>query len=52
MIEYKLSDYLNAFNFTKKNLLDTDDIMWEKKYPPYVINKVSFTSYISLFEES
>ena len=39
MIEYKLSDYLNAINFSKKNLLDTDDIMWEKKYPPYVINK-------------
>ena len=39
MIEYKLSDYLNAINFSKKNLLDTDDLMWEKKYPPYVINK-------------
>ena len=34
-----MSDYLNAINFSKKNLLDTDDIMWEKKYPPYVINK-------------
>jgi len=39
MIEYKLSDYLNAINFSKKNLLDTDDIMWEKKYPPFIINK-------------
>ena len=39
MIEYKLSDYLNAINFSKVNLLDGDDITWEKKYPPYVINR-------------
>jgi|TARA_Y100000289_G_scaffold52974_1_gene54703 hypothetical protein len=45
MIEYKLSDYLNAINFTKKNLLDTDDIMWEKKYPPYIINKCLSMNY-------
>ena len=30
---------LNAINFTKENLLDTDDQTWEKKYPPFVINK-------------
>ena len=39
MIEYKLSDYLNAINFSKVNLLDGDDLTWEKKYPPFVINK-------------
>ena len=39
MIEYKLSDYLNALNWTKVNLLDGDDLTWEKKYPPYVINR-------------
>ncbi len=39
MIEYKLSDYLNAINYTKINLLDGDDITWEKKYAPYVINR-------------
>ena len=39
MIEYKLSDYLNALNWTKVNLLDGDDLTWEKKYPPYIINK-------------
>ena len=39
MIEYKLSDYLNSINFSKVNLLDGDDITWEKKYPPYVINR-------------
>jgi hypothetical protein len=36
---YELKDYLNAINFTKENLLDTEDTTWEKKYPPYVINK-------------
>jgi len=39
MIEYKLSDYLNAINWTKVNLLDGDDLTWEKKYPPYIINR-------------
>ena len=36
---YKLSDYLNAINFSKVNLLDGDDLTWEKKFPPYVINR-------------
>ena len=36
---YELKDYLNAINFDKKHLLDTDDETWAKKYPPYVINK-------------
>ena len=36
---YELKDYLNAINFSKEKLFDTDDIMWEKKYPPYIINK-------------
>ena len=36
---YELKDYLNALNFTKEKLLDTDDLTWEKKYPPFVINK-------------
>ena len=36
---YELKDYLNAINFSKEKLLDTDDMMWEKKYPPYIISK-------------
>ena len=36
---YELKDYLNAINFSKENLLDTDDTEWTKKYPPFVINK-------------
>ena len=38
-MSYELKDYLNAINHEKKNLLDTDDEMWEKKYPPFIINK-------------
>ena len=36
---YELKDYLSAINETKKPLLDTDDLDWERKYPPFVINK-------------
>ena len=36
---YELSDYLKAINESKENLLDTPDPTWEKKYPPFVINR-------------
>ena len=36
---YELKDYLKAINKTKEKLMDTDDKMWEKKYPPFIINK-------------
>ena len=36
---YELKDYLNAINHTKETLLDTEDEEWEKKYPPFVVNK-------------
>ena len=35
----KLSEYLNAINYTKENLLDTEDESVEKKYTPFVINR-------------
>jgi hypothetical protein len=38
-MSYELKEYLNAINYEKKNLLDTDDEMWEKKYPAFIINK-------------
>tara|TARA_X000001382_G_scaffold113624_1_gene91500 strand:- start:100 stop:486 length:387 start_codon:yes stop_codon:yes gene_type:complete len=34
-----LTKYLTAINWSKEKLLDTDDKDWEKKYPPYIINK-------------
>ena len=44
---YELKDYLNAINFSKEKLLDTDDTEWTKKYPPFVINKC-----LSMFYDS
>ena len=38
-IMYELKDYLNAINFDKKPLLDSEDLTWEKKYPPFIVNK-------------
>ena len=39
MSEYSLTKYLTAINYSKEKLLDTDDSDWEKKYPPFIINK-------------
>ena len=36
---YELKDYLNAINHTKDRLMDTEDEEWEKKYPPFIVNK-------------
>jgi hypothetical protein len=36
---YELKNYLNAINYTKEPLLDTVDEQWEKKYPPFIVNK-------------
>ena len=38
-MSYELKDYLNAINQEKNNMMDTDDELWEKKYPPFIINK-------------
>ena len=35
----KLSDYLNAINYTKENLLDTEDESVEKDYTPFVVKR-------------
>jgi hypothetical protein len=35
----KLSDYLNAINYSKKNLFDTEDEYVAKEYTPFVVNK-------------
>ena len=36
---YELKDYLNSINFTKQDVMKTDDITWEKKYPAFIVNK-------------
>ena len=37
---YELKDYLNAINFTKKNLMNSEDKLWQKKYPSFIVNKI------------
>ena len=37
---YELKDYLNSINFTKKNLMKSEDKLWEKKYPAFIVNKM------------
>ena len=46
-------DYLPAINHTKKNLMDSDDPMWEKKYPAFMVNKIlsSFSDTIMFANE-
>ena len=50
---YELKDYINAINYTKEPLLDTEDEEWIKKYPPYIINKciAPFTDSVMLVNE-
>ena len=36
---YELKDYLNSINYTKENVMDSEDEQWEKKYPVFIVNK-------------
>ena len=36
---YELKDYLNAINHKKDDLMDGEDLFWEKRYPTYIVNK-------------
>ena len=36
---YPLKDYLNSINLSKENLMNSEDPLWEKNYPAFVINK-------------
>jgi len=37
---YELKEYLNAINFTKKDIMKSEDELWRKKYPAFIVNKV------------
>ena len=39
-MSYELKEYLNAINFTKKDLMKSDDELWQKKYPAFIVNKL------------
>jgi len=50
---YELKEYLNSINFTKKDLMKSDDKEWIKKYPAFIINKIlsGFSDTIMLVNE-
>ena len=50
---YELKEYLNAINFTKKDLMDSDDELWKKKYPAFIVNKLlsAFSDTVMLVNE-
>ena len=50
---YELKEYLNAINFSKKNVMDSDDKQWVKKYPAFIVNKMlsAFSDTIMLVNE-
>ena len=52
-MSYELKDYLNSINFTKKDLMKSEDKEWIKKYPAFIINKIlsGFSDTIMLVNE-
>ena len=52
-MSYELKEYLNAINHRKENLMDSEDEMWEKKYPAFIVNKclAPFSDTIMLVNE-
>tara|TARA_B110000196_G_scaffold57388_1_gene47564 strand:- start:29 stop:418 length:390 start_codon:yes stop_codon:yes gene_type:complete len=52
-MSYELKEYLNAINFTKKDLTKSEDELWKKKYPAFIVNKLlsAFSDSIMLVNE-
>ena len=52
-MSYELKDYLKSINFNKKNLMNSDDKEWVKKYPAFIVNKIlsGFSDTIMLVNE-
>ena len=50
---YDLKEYLNAINFTKNDLMKSEDDLWKKKYPAFIVNKMlsAFPDTIMLVNE-
>ena len=50
---YEVKDYLNAINFTKNDLMKSEDKLWVKKYPAFIVNKMlsAFSDTIMLVNE-
>jgi len=52
-MSYELKEYLNAINLTKKDLTKSEDELWKKKYPAFIVNKLlsAFSDSIMLVNE-
>ena len=52
-MSYELKEYLNAINFTKKDIMKSEDELWRKKYPAFIVNKMlsAFSDTIMLVNE-
>ena len=52
-MSYELKEYLNAINFTKKDLTKSEDELWKKKNPAFIVNKLlsAFSDSIMLVNE-
>mgnify|MGYP001358039059 FL=1 len=52
-MSYELKEYLNAINFTKKDLTKSEDELWKKKYPAFIVNKLlsAFSDTVMLVNE-
>ena len=52
-MSYELKEYLNAINFTKKDLMKSEDDLWKKKYPAFIVNKMlsGFSDTVMLVNE-
>ena len=52
-MSYELKEYLNAINFTKKDLMKSEDNLWKKKYPAFIVNKLlsAFSDTVMLVNE-
>jgi hypothetical protein len=52
-MSYELKEYLNAINFTKNDLMKSEDDLWKKKYPAFIVNKMlsGFSDTVMLVNE-
>jgi hypothetical protein len=39
IMAYELKEYLKAINESKEDLMNTNDEVWAKKYPGYIVNR-------------
>tara|TARA_B100000427_G_C15384251_1_gene540326 strand:+ start:129 stop:521 length:393 start_codon:yes stop_codon:yes gene_type:complete len=36
---YELKEYLKSINSSKQSVMESEDKMWEKRYPAFIVNK-------------